>query len=125
MIQLLETALFLVSHMKHDSSKTIWKSFLIYWFIGDIQSPTFLHMYDFWNNKHEPSPGPEISKMWSAVLYITGYIENFVQILILINRTKIVWIWTNLIIFPVVNIESTKKADHILEMPRPGVFCDY
>jgi len=41
---------------------------------------------------------------------ITEDIQNFVQILILLNKTKIVEISGN--------IESTERADHILEMPR-------
>jgi len=40
-----------------------------------------------------------------------------IQILIFLNKTKILLFLGN--------IESKKKAKHILEMPRLGVFCDY
>ena len=36
--------------LKHDGSKTIWKSSLISESIWDIQSSKFFHIYDSWNN---------------------------------------------------------------------------
>ena len=37
---------------KHDYGKTIWKSFLVYKFILDIQSATFVHI-DSWKHNHK------------------------------------------------------------------------
>ena len=54
---------------------------------------------------------------------ITGDIQIFAQISIFLYKTKIVEIWTKFFVSPVI-LKAQKKADHILEMPRLGVFCD-
>ena len=53
---------------------------------------------------------------------ITGNIKNFVQIAILLNKTKMVDIWIKKLYISG-NIQSTKKTDHILEIPGRGKFC--
>ena len=53
---------------------------------------------------------------------ITGDIENFIQISILLYKTKIVHVLKKFFIFRVI-LKAQKKADHTLEMP--GLFCDY
>ena len=74
-------------------------------------------------NQHSPSPGiSKISSIFFCAVHITGDIKNFIKISISKNQNC-----RNLneIFHISVDIESIKKLDQILEMPGPGVFCDY
>ena len=77
--------------MNHDSSKTNWKSFLNFEFIFDIRASTYFNIYDSWNTQPQ-----NVVCILSAV-NITWDIKNFVQISILLNKTKIVEIWTKIL----------------------------
>ena len=70
--------------LKHQSSKTSWKSSLNFLFICDNHSSTYFHMFDSWTNNQQNSPGPGIFKMWSAFFYRQYY---YFRILILSNTT--------------------------------------
>ena len=52
-----------------------------------------------------------------CVFNVTRTIKNFVQMSILLNKTKIAEILTKL--------KAQKKANHILEIPGLGVLSDY
>ena len=99
---------------------------MIFEYIFDIQSSTSFDLYDSWNNYHIIIVAPRISRMWSAFFCFQFYqnIRNKVQISILLNKTKIVEIRLKFFLLSG-NIESTKKADHILEMPGLGELSGY
>ena len=74
------------------------------WISLRSQSSTFVHVYASWNKNHKIIF--KVVGLFCSV-NVTGDIENFFQIYILINKTKIVEIGTKLIIN--FNIESKKK----------------
>ena len=111
---------------KHDSSKTTWMSFLNFELFCNIyrSQPTFTCMIletintkssYFWTFQN-------VVCLFCAVNF-SGDIKSFVQILNLLNETKIVEIWTKFFISPVI-LKSIKKAN-ILELSRLLIFCDY
>ena len=88
---------------KHDSSKTIWKSSLIFEFIWDIQSSIFSHNYLETITTQYGSPGIYKLRYVFFVRSILPWYWEFRSVFNCINyRTKIVEIWTKLIISPVI-----------------------
>ena len=63
------------------------------------------------------APSRGISKMW-AVFFVLSILPEIPTILVLFNKIDI---WTKFS----GNIDRTKKADHILEMPQLEEFCSY
>ena len=91
---------------------------------SDIQSSTRLK---FLTQKHTFICRSWHSKMWSAFLWVVNITENFNSDRSDFNFVKLNQNCQNLneILHFSGNIESTKKADHILEMAGQGKFCDY
>ena len=71
-------------------------------------------MFDSWNNNHKILLSccfQNVVCLFNAV-NITGDIEIFVQISILLNKTEIFKIWTKFFTFPVINWQHKKGKPH-------------